>query len=102
MKHIIGYSPVSYQFGELVIPGKSVNRSEKDVIGVDEAQLKLLEKNATFNALLANGSIKVLDTKPSWAVSSVEKIQGKDDALKAEKAKTAALEAELAKLKAGK
>ena len=109
MKHLIGYTSVSYQIGDVLIPGKSTTRSDKDVATVSEEQLKELSKNSTFKSLLELGSIKVLDTKPSWAVSANEKIQEKDitikekeEALKAEKAKTAALEAELAKLTAGK
>lgn len=109
MKYLIGYTSITYEIGGIVIPGKSPNRSDKDVTPVDDKQLAELRKNNTFDSLEKLGSIKVLETKPSWAVSANEKIQEKDtviqekeEALKAEKAKSAALEAEIAKLKAGK
>lgn len=97
MKYIIGYTPFAYDILGVVIPKKEVVRTEAGAVPVTEAQLKELADNSTFISLVEQKSIKVLDTKPSWAISSAEKMQEKDDELKQRDERIAELEAQLAK-----
>lgn len=98
MKYIIGFTSYTYEINGIIIPGKVGSREnqvgESGIATVSPEQLNMLEKNNTFKRLIESKSIKVLDTKPSWAVSSAEKMQEKD-------AEIAALKKELEKKKVG-
>ena len=78
MKYIIGYTSYEYVINGIRIPKKAASRTEQPgplgVTAVSEEQLELLGKNKLFQRLLASKAIKVLDTRPSWAVTSTEKI----------------------------
>jgi hypothetical protein len=91
MKYIIGYTSYEYVINGIRIPKKAASRTEQPgplgVTAVSEEQLELLNKNKLFQRLLAAKSIKVLDTRPSWAVTSTEKIselQEENNRLRAE------------------
>lgn len=82
MKYIIGYTAFEYAVCGVRIPKKMSSRAdqpgEKGVTEVTEEKLKELRQNRVFKHLEENKDIKVLDTKPSWAITHVEKIQQKD------------------------
>ena len=96
MKYIIGYTSYEYAILGIRIPKKSNSRLDQPgdlgVTAVTEEQLKALEETKLFQRLVAAKSIKVLETRPSWSVSSAEKI----DDLQQENAR---LKAELEKSK---
>jgi len=91
MKYIIGYTSYEYVIGGIRIPKKTASRTEQPgplgVTAVTEEQLAELNKNKLFQRLLEAKSIKILDTRPSWAVTSTEKIselQAENNRLRAE------------------
>ena len=96
MKYIIGYTSFEYVIQGVRIPKKSNSRLDQPgdlgVTAVTDEQLKMLEGTKLFQRLVAAKSIKVLDTRPSWSVTSAEKI----DTLQQE---NAMLKAELEKSK---
>jgi len=78
MKYIIGYTSYEYVINGIRIPKKMASRTEQPgalgVTAVSEEELAMLNNTKLFQRLLAANSIKVLDTRPSWAVTSNERI----------------------------
>lgn len=81
-RYIIGHTSKSYSINGILIPKRSSNRSSADVTKVSEEELEGLRNNKLFKSLFDANSIKVLDTKPSWAVSATEHIAEMQDEVK--------------------
>ena len=78
MRYLIGHTPYEYEVVGIRVPGRSEARDERGVVAITEAQEKILLQNKSFKSLLDTKAVKILDTKPSWAVSANEQLQTKD------------------------
>lgn len=78
MKYIIGYTSYEYVINGIRIPKKANSRldqpGDRGVTPVDDEQLKGLEGTKLFKQLIEAKAIKVLESRPSWSVTSAEKI----------------------------
>lgn len=100
-KYIVGYTDYEYVINGVFIPKHNYNDAEKakgklGYTEIDDSKLAELQKVNVFNSLIDLKKIRVMDHKPSWAVSAEDKANAYKSELEAVKAELEATKQKLA------